>query len=124
VKHLIHRHTVSFRHAWDGVRYVITTQPNFRIHIALSTLAIILSYAFGISTVEKIIIVFTILLGLTCEMINTAIESVTDLIVGEWKVEAKIAKDVSAGMMLVTAIGAVVVAYIIFLPYILQALSI
>ncbi len=56
------------------------------------------------------IILFTILLGLAGEMINTAIESVTDLVTTEWHMEAKIAKDVSAGMMLLIAFGAICVA--------------
>ena len=66
------------------------------------------------------IIVFTILLGLTVEMMNTAIEAVTDLVTSEWKKDAKIAKDVSAGMMLLVATGAVVVAIFIFSPYIAE----
>ncbi len=74
---------------------------------------------FGISTVEMTIIIFTIVLGLTSEMINTSIEAMTDLITHEWKEEAKIAKDVSAGMMLVVSIGAAIVGSIIFVPYIL-----
>jgi diacylglycerol kinase len=64
------------------------------------------------------IILFTILLGLSGEMINTALESMTDLITTEWKAQAKIAKDVSAGMMLLIAMGAVLVALFIFVPYI------
>lgn len=67
-----------------------------------------------------IIIVFTIILGLTAEMINTSLESMTDLITKEWHQEAKIAKDVSAGMMLVVSFGAVIVALLIFLPYLRQ----
>lgn len=65
-----------------------------------------------------IVIFFVILLGLVAEMINTALESMTDLITQEWREKAKIAKDVSAGMMLLTAIGAVIIASFIFYPYI------
>lgn len=67
-----------------------------------------------------VIILFIIMLGLVCEMINTALESMTDLITSEWREKAKIAKDVSAGMMLMTAIGAVIIASIIFYPYIIR----
>jgi diacylglycerol kinase len=72
---------------------------------------------FSITQTEWAIIVFTIILGLTAELINTALESMTDLITKEWREEAKIAKDVSAGMMLTTAVGAVVIAIIIFGQY-------
>lgn len=51
-------------------------------------------------------------------MINTALESMTDLITKEWRQEAKIAKDVAAGMMLLIAMGAVVIGAVIFLPYV------
>ncbi|MBI4066818.1 diacylglycerol kinase family protein, partial [Candidatus Gottesmanbacteria bacterium] len=54
------------------------------------------------------------------EMINTSIEAMTDLITSEWRQQAKIAKDVSAGMMLLTAIGAILVALFIFLPKIVK----
>ncbi len=71
----------------------------------------------GLSRVEMVLIVFTIVLGLSVEMVNTALESMTDLITTEWKAQAKIAKDVSAGMMLLTAVGAVIVAGLLFVPH-------
>jgi diacylglycerol kinase (ATP) len=62
------------------------------------------------------------MLGIITEMLNTSIESITDLVSNEWRMEAKIAKDVAAGMMLLTAIGALVVASVIFLPKIINIL--
>lgn len=116
MRELIHRHTISFRHAFDGLCWSIRTQPNFRIHFFLSGIAICGGILFRVSRSEMAIILFTILLGLTAEMINTSIEAVTDLVTTEWHEEAKIAKDVGAGMMLLTAIGALGIAGIIFLP--------
>lgn len=111
-------HVDSFKDAFAGLLWVYKTQPNFRIHLILATLAIGLGWFFEISFVEMAIIVFTIVLGLTAEMINTSIESMTDLITTEYRENAKIAKDVAAGMMLTTAIGAVLVALVIFVPHI------
>ncbi len=68
------------------------------------------------SVLEWTIIVFTITLGLTAEMINTSLEAMTDLITKEWRTEAKIAKDVAAGMMLTVAFGAVVVGVLVLGP--------
>ncbi len=99
--------------------WALKTQPNFRVHVTLSVLALGLAWYLGISTVETAIIVFTIILGLTAEMINTSLETMTDLITREWKPEAKVAKDVAAGMMLVAAIGAMVIALVIFVPYLM-----
>ena len=96
----------------------IRTQPNFRIHLVLSIFALLGGWYFRVTSTETLILVFMIILGLAAEMINTAIESMTDLITREWRAEAKIAKDVSAGMMLITAVGALIVAFVIFFPYI------
>lgn len=117
MKNILRAHHISFKNAFAGLKWAITTQPNFRIHITLALAAIALGVYFGISNIEMTIIIFTIVLGLSGEMINTAIESVTDLVTTEWRKEAKIAKDVSAGMMLLVAVGAVIVAISIFGPY-------
>ena len=110
-------HKDSFKDAFAGLRWTITTQPNFRIHLILSVLALLLGLLLQITFVEMAIIIFTIVLGLTAEMINTSIEAMTDLITKERREDAKIAKDVAAGMMLLTAIGAIIVAVCIFVPY-------
>ncbi len=117
MREMFRKHTISFKNAFAGLWWALRTQPNFRVHLVLSVLALGLSWYLGISRVEQSIILFTIILGLSAELINTAIESVTDLVTEEWKVSAKIAKDVSAGMMLTVALGAVGVALFIFLPY-------
>ncbi len=116
MKKLIRQHTISFKHAFDGLFWAFTTQPNFRVHVALSLFAIALGYVFQITPVEWTIIVFTIVLGITGELVNTSLEAITDLVTQEWKKEAKIAKDVAAGMMLFIAFGATLVAMIIFGP--------
>ena len=63
-----------------------------------------------------------IVLVFSAEMVNTALEEMTDLITEEHKQEAKAAKDVAAGMVLVTAIGAIIVGIVIFVPYIIELL--
>jgi diacylglycerol kinase len=92
--------------------------------MACSLVAVGFGLYFHITSVEMTIIIFTILLGLAAEMINTALESVTDLVTTEWRQQAKIAKDVSAGMMLLVAVGAVLVAIFIFSPYVYPLLGI
>jgi diacylglycerol kinase (ATP) len=116
----LRQHHISFQYAWAGILWAVKTQPNFRVHLICSLCALTLGAYFHITTVEMTIIVFTILLGLTVEMMNTAIEAVTDLVTSEWRKDAKIAKDVSAGMMLLVATGAVIVAIFIFSPYIAE----
>lgn len=111
------RHHISFKNAIAGLKYAFSTQPNFLIHVTLSILVIIVGVLFKITPIEMTILILTIVIGLSAEMINTSLESITDLVTEEWRKNAKIAKDVSAGMMLLTAIGAVFIAFIILAPY-------
>lgn len=112
-------HRVSFRHAFDGFLYAIKTQPNFRFHLLATTIVIFLGLYFYIAPIEWLILVFTINMVLVAEMVNTSIEAMVDLITLERRADAKVAKDVSAAMVLVSAVLSVVVALIIFLPKIL-----
>ena len=116
----LRRHHISFIHAYEGIRWAFTTQPNFTVHLTLSFIAVAGGLFFQISPVEWMMITATIIFGLVCEMINTSLESITDLVTQEWRVKAKIAKDVAAGMMLIYAVGAVLIAIIIFLPKIIN----
>ncbi len=116
MKKILHRHHISFKNAFSGLFWAVTTQPNFRVHIVLSLLAVYLCWFLGVSALEWTIIVFTIVLGLSAELINTALEAMTDLITSQWRKEAKIAKDVAAGMMLTVAFGALIVAAFILGP--------
>ncbi len=112
----LHRHTISFKHAADGIKYAITTQPNFRIHCIIATLVLIAGWYFHISGLEWGLLIFTILWVLLSEMMNTTVESMVDLITTEYQEQAKVAKDVAAGMVLLGAIGSIIMGIIIFLP--------
>lgn len=116
MKKIFHRHHISFQNAWSGLWWAIRTQPNFRVHITLSLLAVALCWFLEVSPVEWTIVIFTIVLGLSAELVNTSLEAMTDLITHEWRKDAKIAKDVAAGMMLTVAIGALCVAALILGP--------
>lgn len=118
MREILRKHHISFKNALAGMGWAFRTQPNFRVHFAFSVFALLLAWYFHISRAETALIVFAIVLGLGAEMINTSLESMTDLITKEWRSEAKIAKDVAAGMMLLVATGAVIVALVIFAPYI------
>lgn len=113
-------HRVSFKHALDGFVYAVRTQPNFRFHLLATFVVMLLGLYFSISPVEWLILVFTINMVLVAEMVNTSIEAMVDLITLEKRADAKIAKDVSAAMVLISATLSVIVALIIFLPKILQ----
>jgi diacylglycerol kinase len=119
----IHKHSISFKHAYDGVLWAMRTQPNYRIHIVLSTIAVFLGFSLQITFYEWLIIVFMITMGLVIETFNTGLEATTDAITKEWREEIKIAKDVSAAAMLTFAVGAVIIAGMIFIPRIMVLLG-
>jgi diacylglycerol kinase (ATP) len=107
----------SFYFAWQGVKYAFITQRNFRIDLAIAVLAITLSLGLHISAPELVIVCLTIALVLSLELLNTALEAVVDLTVGKTYHElAKIAKDCAAGSVLISAVTALVVAGILFVP--------
>ncbi len=110
----------SFGYALTGIWYALKSDQNLRIHFVVAYLVILASIYFHVNPFEMGILGVMILLVITTEMINTAIEKMVDLITKEHREEAKIAKDVSSGMVLVTAVGSVIVGILIFVPHILQ----
>ena len=116
------QHTISFKHALDGVIYTFKTQPNFTVHLFFALLAPVAGFYWEISRAEWAVVVFIIGLVLVAEMINTSIEAVVDLHTEQFHDLAKIAKDVSAGMVLITATMAVVSGILIFLPHLLGSI--
>lgn len=114
---MIRRHTISFKHAFAGLVYSFTHHPNLRFHLISAILVISAGIYFNLQSIEWAVLFFTITLVLVAEMINTSIESMVDLITTKHQQNAKIAKDVSAGMVLLTATLAVVTGIIIFIPH-------
>jgi diacylglycerol kinase len=113
------KHTISFKNAFNGLIWSLKTQPNYRIHLFLSLLSIILGFWLKISYVEFIIIIFLITVGLVIETINTAIEEASDAIDTKIREDIRITKDVAAAAMLIYAIGATFIALMIFVPKII-----
>lgn len=111
------KHTISFKHAFSGIFYFFRTQPNFRIHLLATIVVLIAAFYFQVTRSEWLILLLTITMVLVAEMLNTAVESMTDLITIKRHKHAKIAKDVAAGMVLSTAILSILVGLVIFAPY-------
>ncbi len=83
----------------------------------------LLGLYFSISVTEWLILIFTINTVLVAEMLNTSVESMVDLITLERREDARVAKDVSAGMVLVSATLAIIIGFVIFLPKIMANIS-
>lgn len=115
----MNRHILSFGHAFDGLAWAIKTQPNFRVHILVSLFVIAIGYFLRVRAFEWLILILTITLGIVIELINTAVEATTDLLVSHHNQFAKVAKDTAAAAMLIYAVGASIVGLMIFVPKIL-----
>ena len=102
----------SVKNCLDGISYVTKNEKNFKREIALGIIALILSYILKIDKIEFIIVLTMICLVLTTEIINTAIERAVDLVTKEYHELARIAKDVSAGSVLVTSIFYILIIYL------------
>lgn len=107
----------SFRFALEGLKYTVVTQRNMRIHFLVSLAVLLISLYLPISKIEVLLLFVTITLVLFAELINTAVEAVVDMVTKEYHPLAKIAKDVAAGAVLLTAGLAVMVGVSIFYPY-------
>ncbi len=101
--------------AVNGIIYTATTQRNFRIQLTLAVIIMMLSLFYGLDTTQFLCLVFALFFVLFAEMVNTAIETVVDLFVDVYHPKAKIAKDVAAGAVVLSAVNAVFVGYFIFL---------
>ena len=104
----------AWKNAIDGIIYATTTQRNVKIQLLIAVAVVIISLFFDLSRAEFLCFLFTIILILFAEMCNTAIETVVDLYVDVYHPKAKIAKDVAAGGVVITAINAIIVAYFLF----------
>lgn len=109
----------SFKYAFQGVMYVLKTQPNMKIHFTIALIAIILGFLFKIREAEWLALVLVIGFVIILEFINTAIETLVDLYTADFSFLAKVSKDVGAATVFVMAVISVVVGIIIFLPKII-----
>lgn len=113
----------SFKFALEGISYSINDNQNIKIHLITAIFVLIFALLLGLTRYEFFAVGVLIVLVISAEMINSAIEEVINLLVNEHRQEAKIAKDVSAGMVLIVATFALVVGLFIFLPHILNLLG-
>lgn len=104
----------SFNFAVEGLIYAIRTQPNLRTHLVVAALVLIASLVLRLDRLYVIALVLAIAFVVALELVNTAIESLVDLLTATHHPLAKTAKDTAAGAVLVGAIAALVVGYLAF----------
>lgn len=106
----------SFKYAIEGIYTGIEKEKNMKIHIFIMILVIIFGIILKINRIEWIICIIQFGFVISLELVNTAIENTVDLITLEKNPQAKIAKDVAAGSVLIAAITAATIGLMIFIP--------
>ena len=104
----------SFNYAIEGVIHVLRTHRNMRIHFAVAIAVLVAAVWEGVSRFELIALLLAIAFVLIAEMINSAIEQAVDLATTSFDPLAKLAKDIAAGAVLIAAINAIAIGYLVF----------
>lgn len=104
----------SFNYAIEGIIYAVRTQRNMKIHMLATLLVLMACFFYELSKAELLVLAITITMVVSAELINTAVEAAVDATTNYYHPLAKIAKNVAAGAVLVTAVNALFVGYIIF----------
>ena len=104
----------SFVHAFNGIKYCILYERNFRFDIVVMAFVLIFKRFYNLTDIENIIMYITFALVLSAEAINTAVEAAVDLVSPEYHKLAKVAKDTAAASVLIKAICSVFVGIYLF----------
>ena len=104
----------SFNYAFEGIIHVLRTQRNMRIHFVVAFLVLVAALVVNVTKLELIALVISITFVLIAEMLNTGIEAAIDIATTSFDPMAKLAKDIAAGAVLIAAVNALAVGYIVF----------
>jgi diacylglycerol kinase (ATP) len=104
----------SFNYAFEGIIHVLRTQRNLRIHFAIAIGVIAAAAALGVGRIELMALLLAIAFVLVAEMVNSAIEGALDVSTTSFDPNAKLAKDVAAGAVLIASVTALAVGYLVF----------
>lgn len=113
----------SFGYAFKGLRYAFVSQLNFRVHTFATIIAVALGLFLHINAAEWLWIALCVAIVLITELLNTAIETLTDLVSPQYNEKAGLVKDVSAGAVVIAAVFAFITGLAIFLPKLLLLLN-
>ena len=108
----------SFKYAINGLKETLVYQKNFRIMILVALIVIGAMFYFPLIRLEKAVLLVMIFSVLILELMNVVIEKIMDFIQPQYNERVKIIKDLSAAIVLIASVGAVIIGLMIFLPYI------
>ena len=103
----------SANHAIEGILHASKTQRHMRYHLLSAIFILLLSFMLGISWSDFAVLIILSIIVLSVEMLNTAVEMITDVLFREYDIKAKEIKDIAAGAVLISDLGAVIIGYVI-----------
>jgi len=106
--------SIGFSHAVRGILYALKTQLNMRLHFWVAVVVLLLAWVMGITGLELLWLILAIFMVIVTELLNTAVETVVDLLSPGYHPLARNAKDVAAGAVLMAAHHSLVVAFFVF----------
>lgn len=120
MKNYLIRRIKAFGYAIEGLAYALRYHPSIFYQLLAGFIVTLLGLYFGVNRIEWAILLLTIFAVVTCELLNTAIEVTLDHMTKDHHLRVKYAKDVAAGAVFFMSIGAVLVGYFVFQPYLFR----
>lgn len=108
----------SLKHAFDGIKYALSHEKNFRIEMIVAIFIVFLIFLFKVKNWESILLILMIMWVIIMELINTVLERVVDILKPRIHPYARLIKDLMAAVVLISSVGSVIVGIIIFYPYV------
>lgn len=112
----------NFKYALIGLVHILKSERNARIHLAVAVIVSVAALLLDLPATELVAIFFAIMTVFIAEIFNTVAEKMLDLLHPEDSPKVALIKDMAAGAVLVTAVGAAIMGFVIFTPYVLDLL--
>ncbi|NLB73188.1 MAG: diacylglycerol kinase family protein [Firmicutes bacterium] len=113
----------SFRCAFQGVVFVLRTERNMVLHFVAAVLTLLVAALFGVTKLELACLTLTIAIVLVCELTNTALEILCDIVCADVEPRIRRVKDIAAGAVLISAVSAVIVGILVLGPRIISGIK-
>ena len=113
----IERFARSLKDAWRAVKFVFKHEQNFRIQIFSALCVVGAGWYFRLSKPEWILVIFLILSVITLEFLNSTVEKFSDILKPRLDYQIEVVKDMMAGVVFLTSLGAIIIGVIIFWPH-------
>ena len=104
----------SFKNAISGIIYAIRKERNMKIHVTAFFIVLLLSIHYRLAKEELLVVFLTVSLVFICELLNTSVELLVDIITDHFHPKAKVVKDIAAGAVFVSSLASLTVAYFLF----------